>query len=127
MLLDTIEANGTVASWFGFSVAAWIVLYMTNNNDLELRQRNSENLKEVVAQVGFYEFALAKGLDVTPIEHEWIFNVFDNAELVELEAIRDICIRLYRVLARTYRISLIRVTDMPRSRFWSQVVLPFAD
>jgi MoxR-like ATPase len=92
--------------------------------ELHMRLANREipRLKAVVAKVDFYEVELAKGKDETPMEHACVYNAFCKADIVELEVVRDVCIRLFRVLDKQHRIDLMRL-DGDRQQFWAKVLI----
>jgi MoxR-like ATPase len=86
-----------------------------------LDKRPMARLKAIVAKVDEYESLLAAGKDESPMEHAAVFMAFYKADLKQLEAAKDVCVRLYRVLDRQHKIDLIRQGG-DRQRFWNQVL-----
>jgi hypothetical protein len=95
------------------------------NDDLAARPQNSEILKNLTAKVDFFETELAKGIDVAKAEHHVVFDTFANADLTELAAMRDVCVRLFRVLGVHLRIDLVR-QGADRQRFWNGILMEAA-
>jgi hypothetical protein len=82
------------------------------NKHPETKQQNSENLKAIVAKVDFYETELAKGENPTgpaTVARAEVYDAFDNAEISELEEVRDVCVRLFKILGIYERIFLCGV------------------
>ena len=86
-----------------------------------LEKRPLARLKAIVADVDRYEEELKKGKDEASTEHSTVFWAFYKAEVSALEAVRDVCVRLYAVLDRQHRIDLIR-QGAERQRFWNGVL-----
>jgi len=86
-----------------------------------LEKRPLARLKAIVADVDRYEEELKKGKDEASTEHSTVFWAFYKADVAALEAVRDVCVRLYAVLDRQHRIDLIR-QGAERQRFWNGVL-----
>lgn len=86
-----------------------------------LEKRPLARLKAIVADVDRYEEELMKGKDEASTEHSTVFWAFYKAEVSALDAVRDVCVRLYAVLDRQHRIDLIR-QGAERQRFWNGVL-----
>lgn len=87
-----------------------------------LDKRPLARLKAIVADVDGYAEELAKGKDESPMEHATVFMAFYKAGTDQLEAVRDVCVRLYNLLDRQHRIDLIRQGG-ERQTFWNSVLL----
>lgn len=86
-----------------------------------LEKRPLARLKAIVADVEQYEADLSLGKDEFPMEHATVFMAFLKADVAALEKVREVCVRLYRVLDRQHRIDLIRQGG-ERQRFWNGVL-----
>jgi MoxR-like ATPase len=86
-----------------------------------LDKRPMARLKAIVAKVDEYHELLAAGKDENPMEHAAVFMAFYKADLKQLDAAKDVCVRLYAVLDRQHKIDLIRQGG-DRQRFWNQVL-----
>lgn len=86
-----------------------------------LEKRPLARLKAIVADVEQYEADLSLGKDEFPMEHATVFMAFLKADIAALEKVREVCVRLYRVLDRQHRIDLIRQGG-ERQRFWNGVL-----
>lgn len=86
-----------------------------------LEKRPLARLKAIVADVEQYEANLSLGKDEFPMEHATVFMAFLKADVAALEKVREVCVRLYRVLDRQHRIDLIRQGG-ERQRFWNGVL-----
>ena len=87
-----------------------------------LDKRPLARLRQIVAQADLYESELAKGKDEAPMEHATVFMAFYKADVTQLEEVRDVCVRLYKLLDRQHRIDLIRQGG-ERQRFWNGVLM----
>ncbi len=86
-----------------------------------LDNRPLARLRQIVANVEQYEAELAKGKDEASMEHATVFMAFYKADIPQLEEVRDICVRLYKLLDRQHRIDLIRQGG-ERQKFWNDVL-----
>jgi MoxR-like ATPase len=86
-----------------------------------LDNRPLARLRQIVANVVQYEEELAKGKDEASMEHATVFMAFYKADIPQLEEVRDICVRLYKLLDRQHRIDLIRQGG-ERQKFWNEVL-----
>lgn len=87
-----------------------------------LDKRPLARLRQIVQQVDAFEAELAKGKDEASMEHATVFMAFYKADVPQLEEVRDICVRLYKLLDRQHRIDLIRQGG-ERQRFWNSVLM----
>jgi len=87
-----------------------------------LDKRPLARLRQIVAQVEHYESELAKGKDEASMEHATVFMAFYKADVTQLEEVRDVAVRLYKLLDRQHRIDLIRQGG-ERQRFWNSVLM----
>jgi MoxR-like ATPase len=87
-----------------------------------LDKRPLARLKQIVAGVEMYADELAKGKDEAAMEHATVFMAFYKADIAQLTEVRDVCVRLYRLLDRQHRIDLIRQGG-DRQKFWNSVLL----
>jgi MoxR-like ATPase len=86
-----------------------------------LENRPLARLKQVVQRVDEYESLLAAGKDENPMDHATVFLAFHKAEVSQLDAVRDVAKRLYKVLDRQHRIDLIRQGG-ERQKFWNSIL-----
>lgn len=86
-----------------------------------LDNRPLARLRQIVANVAQYEEELAKGKDEASMEHATVFMAFYKADIPQLEEVREICVRLYKLLDRQHRIDLIRQGG-ERQKFWNEVL-----
>lgn len=86
-----------------------------------LDKRPLARLKQIVASVDQYAEELAKGKDESPMEHATVFMAFYKADVAQLDEVRDVCVRLYKLLDRQHRIDLIRQGG-ERQKFWNAVL-----
>jgi MoxR-like ATPase len=91
-----------------------------------LDKRPLARLRQIVAQVEHYESELAKGKDEASMEHATVFMAFYKADVAQLEEVRDVAVRLYKLLDRQHRIDLIRQGG-ERQRFWNSVLMASDD
>jgi MoxR-like ATPase len=80
-------------------------------------------LRQIVAKVDEYESLLSadrSALD-NPEVHATVYVAFSRAEQKQLEAAREVCVRLLRHLDQQHRINLIRA-DGWRQQFWFEVL-----
>ena len=75
----------------------------------------------MVANADEYANLLAKGKDEEAMAHATVFMAFYKADVSQLEEVRNICVRLYKVLDRQHRIDLIRQGG-DRQKFWNSVL-----
>lgn len=86
-----------------------------------LDKRPLARLRQIVANVEQYENELSKGKDEAPMEHATVFMAFYKADITQLTEVKDICVRLYKLLDRQHRIDLIRQGG-ERQKFWNEVL-----
>lgn len=89
-----------------------------------LDKRPLARLRQIVSRVEYYEEELAKGSDDGNAEmpHATVFHAFYKADLGQLNEVKDVCVRLYRLLETQHRIDLIRQGG-ERQRFWNDVLM----
>jgi len=83
-------------------------------------------LKAIVDKVDWYADELAKGKDESPMEHAAVFWAFAKADLKQLRAARDVCVRLFGLLDRQHKLDLIREGG-ERQTFWHEVLTDTPD
>ena len=86
-----------------------------------LDKRPLARLRQIIANVEQYEAELSKGKDEASMEHATVFMAFYKADIPQLDEVRDICVRLYKLLDRQHRIDLIRQGG-ERQKFWNEIL-----
>lgn len=86
-----------------------------------LDKRPLARLRQIVANCDQYEAELAKGKDEASMEHATVFMAFYKADVAQLDEVREICVRLYKLLDRQHRIDLIRQGG-ERQKFWNEIL-----
>ena len=86
-----------------------------------LDKRPLARLRQIVANADEYADLLGKGKDEEAMAHATVFMAFYKADVAQLDEVRDICVRLYKVLDRQHRIDLIRQGG-ERQKFWNSVL-----
>jgi MoxR-like ATPase len=91
--------------------------------DLEARlsKRSSARLRQIVAAADTWAERLAAGEMVDAEAQAAVMYAFTQAEVVQLEAARDVCVRLYSLLSRQHQVAILRQKG-ERQVFWTKVV-----
>ena len=86
-----------------------------------LDKRPLARLRQVVANIDEYAAQLALGKDEEAMAHATVFMAFYKADIPQLEEVRDVCVRLFKLLDRQHRIDLIRQGG-DRQKFWNSIL-----